>query len=117
MTALPGNNYEAEANVGRDYFEDVDNFRLAQATLAVAYEQRTANLIELFAKVGGPTPNQMALAGTSTKTAGPVMTILQELITLVDSLDEDQHDYRDVRAIKRMAHNLQKIAENMEAAK
>jgi len=45
------------------------------------------------------------------------MKILQELITLVDSLDEDAHDYRDVRAIKRMAHNLQKIAENMEAAK
>ena len=45
------------------------------------------------------------------------MTILQELITLVDSLDEDAHDYRDVRAIKRMAHNLQKIAEKMEAAK
>ena len=45
------------------------------------------------------------------------MTILQELITIVDSLDEDAHDYRDVRAIKRMAHNLQKIAENMEAAK
>jgi hypothetical protein len=45
------------------------------------------------------------------------MTALQELITLVDSLDEDQHDYRDVRAIKRIAHNLQKIAENMEPAK
>ncbi|MDF9748659.1 hypothetical protein [Arthrobacter sp. ES3-54] len=45
------------------------------------------------------------------------MTILQELITLVESLDEDTHDYRDVRAIKRMAQNLQKIAENMEPAK
>jgi len=45
------------------------------------------------------------------------MTIIDELIALVDSLDEDQHDYRDVRAIKRMAHNVQKIAENMEATK
>ena len=45
------------------------------------------------------------------------MTILQELITLVDGLDEDGHDYLDVRAIKRMTHNLQKIAENMEATK
>jgi len=45
------------------------------------------------------------------------MTILDELIILIDGLDEDAGNYQDVRAIKRMAHNLQKIAENMEAAK
>ena len=45
------------------------------------------------------------------------MTALQELITLVDNLDEDAHDYRDVRSIKRIAHHLQKVAENMEATK
>lgn len=45
------------------------------------------------------------------------MTIIDELLTLIDSLDEDAHDYRDVRAIKRIAHNLAKIRENMEAAK
>ena len=44
------------------------------------------------------------------------MTIIDELISLVENLDEDGHDYRDVRAIKRIAHNLAKIAENMEAA-
>lgn len=45
------------------------------------------------------------------------MTILDELLTLIDSLDEDAHDYRDVRAIKRIAHNLAKIRENLEVAK
>ena len=45
------------------------------------------------------------------------MTILDELITLIDGLDEDGHDYHDVRAIKRIAHNLAKIRENLEAAK
>ncbi len=43
------------------------------------------------------------------------MTILDELIALVDSLNEDGHDYRDVRAIKRITHNL--ASENLEAAK
>ena len=43
------------------------------------------------------------------------MTIIDELKALIDNLDEDAHDYRDVRAIKRIAHNLAKIAENMEA--
>lgn len=44
------------------------------------------------------------------------MSILQELITLIDSLDGDGHDYQNVRAIKRIAHHLEKIAET-EAAK
>jgi hypothetical protein len=43
------------------------------------------------------------------------MTVIDELIALVENLDEDAHDYRDVRAIKRIAHNLAKIAENLEA--
>jgi hypothetical protein len=55
------------------------------------------------------------------KQPGPVlkagtMTIIDELITLVENLDEDGHDYRDVRAIKRIAHNLAKIAENLKAS-
>lgn len=41
------------------------------------------------------------------------MTILEELITLIDGLDVDGHDHQQVKAIKRMAHNLQKIAENL----
>ena len=45
------------------------------------------------------------------------MTILDELLTLIDSLDEDAHDYHDVRAIKRIAHNLAKIRENLEVTK
>lgn len=44
------------------------------------------------------------------------MTIIDELITLIDNLDEDGHDYRDVRAIKRIAHNLAKIQENLGPA-
>jgi hypothetical protein len=44
------------------------------------------------------------------------MTIIDDLITLVDNLDEDGHDYRDVRAIKRITHNLAKIAENLKAS-
>jgi hypothetical protein len=43
------------------------------------------------------------------------MTILDELITLIDGLDEDAGNYQDVRAIKRMAHNLQRIGDNLEA--
>jgi len=45
------------------------------------------------------------------------MTILDELITLVDSLDDSGPDYMNVRAIKRITHHLAKIAENLEAAK
>lgn len=45
------------------------------------------------------------------------MTILDELITLVDNLSEDGHDYRDVRAVKRIAHHLAKISETLEATK
>lgn len=45
------------------------------------------------------------------------MTIIDELITLVDNLDDSGPNYMDVRAIKRIAHNLAKIAENMEPAK
>lgn len=45
------------------------------------------------------------------------MTIIDELITLVDNLSEEGQNYRDVRTIKRIAHNLAKIAENLEAAK
>lgn len=39
------------------------------------------------------------------------MSILQELLTLIDSLDEDVTNYQNVRAIKRIAHHLEKIAE------
>ena len=45
------------------------------------------------------------------------MTILDELIVLVDNLSEEGQNYRDVRAIKRIAHNLAKIRENLEVAK
>lgn len=45
------------------------------------------------------------------------MTLLQELITLIDGLDADGHDHQNVRTIKRLAHNLEKITENMEGAK
>jgi len=37
---------------------------------------------------------------------------LRELATLVDGLDEDHHDYREVRAAKRLIHNLLKDAES-----
>lgn len=43
------------------------------------------------------------------------MTIIDELIALVDNLDDSGPDYQNVRAIKRIAHNLAKIAENLEA--
>ena len=36
---------------------------------------------------------------------------LQELATLVDSFDEDHHDYREVRAAKRLVHDLIKANE------
>jgi hypothetical protein len=44
------------------------------------------------------------------------MTVIDELIALVDNLDDTGQDYQNVRAIKRIAHNLAKIAENLEAA-
>jgi hypothetical protein len=45
------------------------------------------------------------------------MTIIDELITLVDNLDDSGPNYMDIRAIKRISHHLAKIAENLEAAK
>lgn len=45
------------------------------------------------------------------------MTILDELIILINGLDEDAGNYHDVRAIKRMAHNLAKIRETWEPTK
>lgn len=45
------------------------------------------------------------------------MTLLDELVTRVDNLDPDGPDYMNVRAIKRIVHNLAKIAENLEAKK
>ena len=44
------------------------------------------------------------------------MTIIDELITLVDSLEDDGPNYMDIRAIKRITHNLAKIQENLGAA-
>lgn len=41
------------------------------------------------------------------------MTLLQELITRIDALDHDGPNYLEIRAIQRIAHNLQKVAENM----
>lgn len=45
------------------------------------------------------------------------MTLLDELTTLVDNLDADGPDYLNVRAIKRIVHNLAKNAENTEKSK
>lgn len=36
---------------------------------------------------------------------------LQELAALVEGFDEDHHDYREVRAAKRLIHDLIKEAE------
>lgn len=36
---------------------------------------------------------------------------LQELATLVEGFDEDHHDYREVRAAKRLVHDLIKANE------
>lgn len=41
------------------------------------------------------------------------MTALQELLSMVEGLDEDAHDFREVRAMKRLAHTVEK---NQEAA-
>ena len=35
------------------------------------------------------------------------MTALAELLSMVEGLDEDAHDYREVRAMKRLAHTVQ----------
>jgi len=43
------------------------------------------------------------------------MTIIDELITLVDNLDDSGPNYMDIRAIKRITHNLAKIQENLGA--
>ena len=43
------------------------------------------------------------------------MTLLQELILNIDGLDADGPNYLEIRAIKRIAHNLQKVAENIGA--
>jgi hypothetical protein len=39
------------------------------------------------------------------------MSKLQELVALVDGFDEDHHDYREVRAAKRLIHDLIKAEE------
>ena len=39
-------------------------------------------------------------------------TTLRELAGIVDGLDEDHHDYREVRAAKRLIHDLLKDAED-----
>jgi len=36
---------------------------------------------------------------------------LQELASLVEGFDEDHHDYREVRAAKRLIHDLIKADE------
>lgn len=44
-TALPGNPFATEDAI---YTEDANNSSVVNATLALAYEQRTANLIALY---------------------------------------------------------------------
>ncbi|AYN55836.1 hypothetical protein PP635_gp57 [Arthrobacter phage Auxilium] len=41
------------------------------------------------------------------------MTALAELLAMVQGLDEDAHDFREVRAMKRLAHTV----ETQEASK
>jgi hypothetical protein len=38
------------------------------------------------------------------------MTALAELLAMVDGLDEDAHDFREVRAMKRLAHTVEQEA-------
>ena len=45
------------------------------------------------------------------------MTLMDELLTRIDNLDDDGPNYLDIRAIKRIAHHLAKITENLEAGK
>lgn len=42
------------------------------------------------------------------------MTIVDELVSYADSLDEDGQDYLVVRAIKRLAHDLARAQENQK---
>jgi hypothetical protein len=35
------------------------------------------------------------------------MTALAELLTMVQGLDEDGHDFREVRTMKRLAHTVE----------
>ena len=39
------------------------------------------------------------------------MTALDELLRMVEALDEDAHDFREVRAMKRLAHSVDKARE------
>ena len=34
------------------------------------------------------------------------MTAWDELLTMIEGLDEDAHDFRDVRRMKRLAHTV-----------
>ena len=43
------------------------------------------------------------------------MSIIDELIVLVNNLDEDERNYAGVRAVKRMAANLGRIRDNLIA--
>ena len=54
--------------------------------------------------MSNPAPNLRSPAMSS--------TTLRELAKLVDGLDEDDHDYREVRAAKRLIHDLLKDAED-----
>jgi hypothetical protein len=51
--------------------------------------------------------------GPKDSTGGTKMSkkTLRELASIVDGLDEDHHDYREVRAAKRLIHDLLKDAE------
>lgn len=39
------------------------------------------------------------------------MTAWDELLTMIEGLDEDAHDFRDVRRMKRLAHTVDKANE------
>jgi hypothetical protein len=56
MSHLPGNPHFDEG----DYYNGSENYNLAQATMALAYEQRTANLIALWID---PNANESPLNG------------------------------------------------------
>jgi hypothetical protein len=47
---MKNNHHYEQANIGQDYFEGpaLNDHAAVQATLALAYEQRTANLIAWF---------------------------------------------------------------------
>lgn len=47
MSILPGNPYGTASNVSPHEGENDGDWTIAQATLALAYEQRTANLLAL----------------------------------------------------------------------